>query len=112
MDRLNNAQTFFATYKQYKENTKYIAGWLAETSHSIGYKLHETQNGRLRSKAKNKGGKGKKNTRNGAKGGGSNKKYTIKVSEFIPMASAIANNEVNVLVPVALSKLFNRAILT
>ncbi|KAF1847641.1 uncharacterized protein K460DRAFT_281363 [Cucurbitaria berberidis CBS 394.84] len=101
MDRLNNAQTFIATYTQYKEDTKYIAGWLAEASHSVGHQLHEAQTGHPRSKAKGRSNKGKNNNRNGGKSGrGGNKKYLIKVSDFVPMAEAIANNEANVLVPV------------
>jgi hypothetical protein len=36
MDRLSNTPNVLATYKQYKHDTEYIAGWLAETTRSLG----------------------------------------------------------------------------
>ncbi|CAA9963267.1 hypothetical protein PTMSG1_06635 [Pyrenophora teres f. maculata] len=37
MNRLSSGQTFLATYRQYKEDTNYVANCLAETAQSIGY---------------------------------------------------------------------------
>jgi site-specific recombinase XerC len=37
---------------------------------------------------------------------------SIKIADFLPIAEAISKNDSNFLVPVALSRLFNRAIQT
>lgn len=54
-----------------------------------------------------RGGKGKNN-----RPAVNTKKYTIKVSDFVPMAETIAKTRSDAMVPVALSRLFNRAIQT
>jgi hypothetical protein len=62
---------------------------------------------------KGKGAKGKNDTKTKATaGGGSGKRFLIKVSDFVPMAEMIANNTEEVPVPFALSKLCHRAIQT
>jgi hypothetical protein len=103
MTRLDNTQKCLSAYKQYKQGTEYIAGWLAETAQSLGHKLREAQNP-PKPKAKCKGSKGKKN-RNAGKSGG--KRNLIRTAGFVPLADSIISNSTNVLVPVPLSKLFS-----
>ncbi|KAH7088848.1 hypothetical protein FB567DRAFT_578634 [Paraphoma chrysanthemicola] len=62
-----------------------------------------------KSRARSKGAKKNKTNRKTGKSG-IEKQYLIKVSDFVPLATAIADNGTMVLIPVALSKLFNRAI--
>jgi hypothetical protein len=57
---------------------------------------------------KKKTGKGKRPNRQATSTG----KYIISLSDFIPMAQKIAETGADVLVPVALSKIFNNVIRT
>ena len=73
MSSISNAQTFLATYKQYKHDTEYIAGWLAETAHSLGRKIEEAGNVSSAPAKKGKGGKGKKSNKSADSRGGGEK---------------------------------------
>ncbi|KAI1773199.1 hypothetical protein F4818DRAFT_423539 [Hypoxylon cercidicola] len=106
----------FSTYKQYKEDTEAIAGWLAYNSRRCGYPLDgplaagpsNTPSTRL-----------KGNARKQARVAGSKPtttktllkpEYAINVSDFNRMAKAIADFKPKVAIPTALDNLFNRAI--
>lgn len=99
MSRFDNTPNFLSSYKQYKQDTEYIAGWLAETAQSLCHKVSEAQNP-PKHKAKSKGSKGKK-SRNAGKSDG--KRYITRTANFVPLAESIISNSTNVLVPVALS---------
>ncbi|KAI2474818.1 hypothetical protein Ptr902_02335 [Pyrenophora tritici-repentis] len=101
MNRLGNTHNFLATYRQYNEDTDYIANWLAETARSIGYEPVEEKSDqpRQRVRNRNKKAKGKKSARSGGGGGSGEKKYSIKIVHFVPIAEAIADNEEKILVP-------------
>ncbi|KAK1850393.1 hypothetical protein CCHR01_07018 [Colletotrichum chrysophilum] len=80
-------------YQQYKQDTNFVAAWLATTAKSCGYPsdlLSEIQAKEESSKpAKNKakGGKGKKKKKQTDQ---TPKKYTVAVKEFIPLAQYIS----------------------
>ncbi|EFQ94903.1 hypothetical protein PTT_07275 [Pyrenophora teres f. teres 0-1] len=95
MNRLSSGQTFLATYRQYKEDTNYVANCLAETAQSIGYEPVEEKCGQSRQRVRNR-----------------NKKGKGKKTHFVPIAEAIADNKEKILVPVALSRFLNRTIQT
>ena len=104
MATLDHADTFLSTYKQYKRDTEYIAGWLAETAKTTGYELRT----RKAPMAKKKRSGKKKPSKPRPEG----KEFIIGVNEFVPMAEAIAQTGSDMLVPVALSRVFNNAIQT
>ncbi|KAK8087177.1 hypothetical protein PG994_002151 [Apiospora phragmitis] len=87
------------TYKQYKADTGFIAGWLVANATNCGYKLANAAAppGRLKGKARKEARK-------------QGPKYTIKVSEFVGAARAIANFTPRPRIPQALGRLFDRAI--
>ncbi|KAF2877706.1 hypothetical protein BDV95DRAFT_480836 [Massariosphaeria phaeospora] len=92
------ASAFFSSnYRQYKQDTEYIAGWLAEGAQKAGYRRstepqpHQQQ---LRQPQQPP----------------TPTTYRISVGEFVPMAETIANQQPKVVVPGALSRLFTRAI--
>ncbi|KAH9231886.1 hypothetical protein K456DRAFT_1914117 [Colletotrichum gloeosporioides 23] len=80
-------------YQQYKQDTNFVAAWLATTAKSCGYPsdlLSEIQAKEESSKpAKNKakGGKGKKKKKQTDQ---APKTYTVAVKEFIPLAQYIS----------------------
>ncbi|KAF2868870.1 hypothetical protein BDV95DRAFT_596572 [Massariosphaeria phaeospora] len=91
-------------YRQYKEDTRYIAGFLAEASKN-------DSKDEQKANPKRKGArKGKKNHRTAGKGAGNKQPYIIKVSDFVPMTEKIVQNKSSTFVPVALSRVFNRVI--
>jgi len=121
MGDLNDLQSFLPRYNLYKKATSYIAGWIAETAASVGFDVKgRTVKDRSQSKAKSKGKKGKKKQpdrgADSAGDGGAKTVYQIRVSDFIPMAKAIAEAgsvaESEIMVPVSLCKYFNRVIQT
>ncbi|KAI1158261.1 hypothetical protein F5B18DRAFT_104106 [Nemania serpens] len=100
------------TYKQYKEDTESIAGWLAQNAARCGYRVADMSpsTGRLK-------GKTRKQARDAAKSGSAQAAkekhpYTINVSDFTLMADAIASFKPAVKIPTALGNLFSRAIET
>ncbi|KAF2251706.1 hypothetical protein BU26DRAFT_451587, partial [Trematosphaeria pertusa] len=98
MSNLDRTQSLLFAYKQYKRDTEYIAGWLAETSRIADYALKE-QGERTQSKPKKRRKDRKKAKRDG--GANSGPQYLIKVADFVPMAESIAKAESDVLVPVS-----------
>ncbi|EQB46636.1 hypothetical protein CGLO_14268 [Colletotrichum gloeosporioides Cg-14] len=80
-------------YQQYKQDTNFVAAWLATTAKSCGYPsdlLSEIQAKEESSKPaenKAKGGKGKKKKKQTDQ---APKKYTVAVKEFIPLAQYIS----------------------
>ncbi|KAI4953212.1 hypothetical protein J4E86_006753 [Alternaria arbusti] len=115
MSGLNEPQTFLAKYTLYKRATEYIAGWIAETAASIGFEVKTKEQKQTKSRSKSKKGAGRKGNQN-AKGGGGGTVYQLGVSDFVPMAEAIAKAgeeaESEIMVPVALCRHFSRAIQT
>ncbi|KAH9908419.1 hypothetical protein F4778DRAFT_795844 [Xylariomycetidae sp. FL2044] len=106
-----------ATYKQYKADTEYIAGWLAMNAQNCGYNVATPLSNASPTPAATTRlkGKARKQARNAAKpvvteSAGTTTKYTIRVSDFNPMAKAIAEFRPKVNIPKALDNLFNRAI--
>ncbi|KAF2658695.1 hypothetical protein K491DRAFT_766560 [Lophiostoma macrostomum CBS 122681] len=97
MTGLNHIENFLASYKQYKKDTEYIAGWLAEASASVGHEVEKTA---LKRKPKKRPGQTAAQAREKAQNA---KAYIIKVSDFVPMAEAIANGtgDERAMVPVA-----------
>jgi hypothetical protein len=112
---LNEPQIFLAKYHLYKKATSTIAGWIAETAASIGFdvKMKDQKQQKPKSKSK-KGAKGRGKQK--ATGGSSSTVYQLGVSDFVPMAEAIAKAgeqaESEIMVPVALCWHFSRAIQT
>ncbi|KAK7921303.1 hypothetical protein PG985_009325 [Apiospora marii] len=90
------------TYKQYKKDTEYIAGWLAENATKCGFKLQNTPttSGRLKGKAR----------KQAWEAGIKRPQYTVKISEFVSMAKFIANLNAKPDIPQTLGHVFNRAI--
>ncbi|KAI6081936.1 hypothetical protein F4821DRAFT_274522 [Hypoxylon rubiginosum] len=95
------AEQRYSTYKQYKEDTEAIAGWLDHHSRKCGLKLGKT------SKPKSKARKLKSKTKSAADQA---HKYAVNVSDFNLMAKTIAESKHKVDVPRALTNLFSRAI--
>ncbi|KAF2123222.1 hypothetical protein BDV96DRAFT_593660 [Lophiotrema nucula] len=81
-----------------------IHRWVARRDVAIGWLRGGGKQGKAKGSGKKKGGKRVKQP--GATS------YVLRVSDFVPMAQAIATAEEQVMVPVALTKLFNRAIRT
>ncbi|KAI1760162.1 hypothetical protein GGR53DRAFT_96820 [Hypoxylon sp. FL1150] len=105
-----------STYRQYKEDTETIAGWLAHQSRKCGYQPPEAPpavpdkppSSRLK-------GKARKQARNAAVKPTttqmqSKPKYSVNVADFNRMAQAIADFTPKVTIPTALDNLFSRAI--
>lgn len=112
---LNEPQTFLAKYTLYKRATEYIAGWIAEAAASIGFEVQTKGQKQTKSKSKSNKGAGRRGNQN-AKGGGGDTVYQFGVSDFVPMAEAIAKAgeeaESEIMVPVALCRHFSRTIQT
>lgn len=112
MEGLANKLT---TYKQYKEDTESIAGWLAQNAVRCGYRVTDVlppTATRLKGKARKQArdavkAKAKANSGQPAK---DKPQYTINVSDFTLMAGAIASFKPAVTIPTALDNLFSRAI--
>ncbi|KAF2441426.1 hypothetical protein P171DRAFT_434127 [Karstenula rhodostoma CBS 690.94] len=102
-----------STYRQYKKDTEYIAGWLVETAKIVGFRLNKVEPSvpveslRLKGKAR-KEAKEAARARLGAQNSGS--EHHIRASDFVPIAEAIAAQPKKVKVPSALLTLFGRAI--
>ncbi|KAF4933695.1 hypothetical protein CGCF413_v009041 [Colletotrichum fructicola] len=101
-------------YQQYKQDTNFVAAWLATTAKSCGYPsdlLSEIQAKEESSKpAKNKakGGKGKKKKKQTDQ---TPKKYTVAVKEFIPLAQYISTaKHKSSIIPDILVSALNRVI--
>jgi hypothetical protein len=96
----------------YKKATDYIAGWIAETATSIGFEVKTKEQKQAKSKSKGKKGAGKKGNQKADAG----TIYQLRVSDFVPMAEAIAKAgevaESEIMVLIALCKHFSRAIKT
>ncbi|KAI1126901.1 hypothetical protein F5Y10DRAFT_293264 [Nemania abortiva] len=111
MDGLANKLT---TYKQYKEDTESIAGWLARNATRCGYRvadvLPSTSTGRLKGKARKQARDAVKAKANSGEPAKDKPQYTINVSDFTLMAGAIASFKPAVKIPTALDNLFRRAI--
>lgn len=106
-----NRRSLTSTYREYKKDTEYIAGWLAWTSQRCGYTVslkqkEEQKTPRLKGKAR-KAAKAKTTIPKL----NSEPLYTIKVSEFVAMARSIASFEPKIEVPSALQTVFDRVIL-
>ncbi|XXH01861.1 hypothetical protein Hte_008223 [Hypoxylon texense] len=106
----------FSTYKQYKEDTEAIAGWLAYNSRRCGYQLDgPLPPGPAVAPSSRLKGKARKQARSaGAKPATAKTilkpQYAINVSDFSRMAKAIADFKPKVDIPKALDNLFSRAI--
>ncbi|CAN9135973.1 unnamed protein product [Alternaria sp. RS040] len=115
MSGLNESQIFLAKYHLSKKATPTIAGWIAETAASIGFDVKTKDQKQQKPKSKSKkGAKGRGKQK--ATGGSSSTVYQLGVSDFVPMAEAIAKAgeqaESEIMVPVALCRHFSRAIQT
>lgn len=105
----------FTTYKQYKDDTDSIAGWLAKNALRCGYKILTTTASptsqpattRLKWKARKEA---RDATKAPAKASSTGPKYTITVSDFVRMAKTIADFKPQVTIPTALDNIFSRAI--
>ena len=112
---LNEPQIFLAKYHLYKKATSTIARWIAETAASIGFDVKTKDQKQQKTKSKSKKGAMGKDKQK-ATGGSSSTVYQLGVSDFVPMAEAIAKAgeqaESEIMVPVALCRHFSRAIQT
>ncbi|KAF2123213.1 hypothetical protein BDV96DRAFT_593651 [Lophiotrema nucula] len=119
MSGLNDSSFLSSHYRQYKKDTEYIAGWLAENAQRAGYRLSNEQNDdtkapstqRLKGKARKEARNAAKATADGPKQA-SSPKYLIKVGDFVPMAHTIYDHNPRPQVPAVLGRLFERAIAT
>jgi hypothetical protein len=115
MSGLNESQIFLAKYHLYKKATSTIAGWIAETAASIGFDVKTKDQKQQKPKSKSKRVAMGIATHK-ATGGSSSTVYQLGVSDFVPMAEAIAKAgeqaESEIMVPVALCRHFSRAIQT
>ncbi|KAI2779910.1 hypothetical protein F4815DRAFT_163251 [Daldinia loculata] len=109
----------FSTYKQYKEDTETIAGWLAYNSRRCGHQIDEptpaSPAGVLSAPSKRLKGKARKQARGTSASLPKSltlPRYTINVSDFSRMAKAIAKFNPKVNIPKALDNLFSRVINT
>ncbi|KAH7095776.1 hypothetical protein FB567DRAFT_39657 [Paraphoma chrysanthemicola] len=97
-------------YRQYKEDTEFIAGWLAKESLKCGYEL-STMGDQPQKAPRRLKGKARKQARDSSAGeparGGN---YLIKRTDFIPMAQKIAEQLPKVHVPALVEHTFNRVI--
>ncbi|KAI4861932.1 hypothetical protein F4820DRAFT_41118 [Hypoxylon rubiginosum] len=106
----------FSTYKQYKEDTEAIAGWLAYNSRRCGYQIDgPLPPGPANAPSSRLKGKARKQARSaGAKPATAQTvlrpQYAINVSDFNRMAKAIADFKPKLAIPKALDNLFSRAI--
>lgn len=100
----------FTTYRQYKDDTESIAGWLAKNALRCGYKIPTAAGPASHPPTARLKGKARKEARGAAKASSTGPRYTIAVSDFVHMAKAIADYKPKVTVPRALDNLFNRAI--
>ncbi|KAF2108575.1 hypothetical protein BDV96DRAFT_262247 [Lophiotrema nucula] len=103
-----SADAFSSIYRQYKEDTAYIAGWLVEKSKECGYQA-DTQKLPVPARLK---GRARKIAKAAIDTGGviATAKHGLKVSEFVPMAEAIARYIPKVRIPAGVGRLFTRAI--
>ncbi|OTB11268.1 hypothetical protein K445DRAFT_26831 [Daldinia sp. EC12] len=113
------ADNRFSTYRQYKEDTEKIAGWLVYNARKCGYRIDqyiaESSTDVLTAQSKRLKGKARKRAQTEStvlRNSSSIPKYSIKVSEFSRMARAIAEFKPKVDIPKALDNLFRRAIAT
>ncbi|KAF2647761.1 hypothetical protein K491DRAFT_279450 [Lophiostoma macrostomum CBS 122681] len=110
-----SADKLTSIYRQYKQDTAYIAGWLSDKSAQCGHQTTAKRENAASAQPRLKG-KARKLAKENAKAGGSkgaadaSPEYTIRVSDFIPMATSIARFTPSIQVPVGLGKLFSRAI--
>lgn len=104
----------FTTYKQYKDDTDSIAGWLAKNALRCGYKIPTAAGPASQPPTTRLKGKARKEAREAvkapAKASATGPKYTIAVSDFVRMAKTIADFTPKVAIPKALDNLFSRAI--
>ncbi|KAI0849444.1 hypothetical protein F5Y00DRAFT_269426 [Daldinia vernicosa] len=109
----------FSTYKQYKEDTETIAGWLAYNFRRCGHQIDEptpaSSTGVLTAPSRRLKGKARKQAREAPASPPKSltrPQYTINVSDFGRMAKAIAEFNPKVNIPKALDNLFSRVINT
>ncbi|KAK6070962.1 hypothetical protein SCUP515_08179 [Seiridium cupressi] len=91
-------------YRQYKDDTESIAGWLAENAIKCGFEVN-SEAPTVPSTTRTKG-----NIRKQAGKGKGAPQHIIKVSDFVSMAKVIAEHTPKVDVPAALNRIFRRAI--
>lgn len=108
---------FIAKYRQYKDDTLNISSWLAENALKCGFDIKaagatpgttKVGGGRLKGKDRKKAKDAAAKSSSAAAPSGP--QYIIQVSQFVPMAKAIASHTPKPRVPPALSRLFDRVI--
>ncbi|KAK8083877.1 hypothetical protein PG996_002658 [Apiospora saccharicola] len=108
---------FIAKYRQYKDDTLSISSWLAENALKCGFDIKapaatpntaKVGGGRLKGKDRKKAKEAA--TKPSSAAAPSGPQYIIQVSQFVPMAKAIASYTPKPNVPPALSRLFDRVI--
>jgi hypothetical protein len=103
-------QPTLLSYTQYKEDTNYIAAWLADTSRHCGYQIESlNKSGNANHRLK---GKAKDEARANSTDPNVTPRYKMRVADFVPMAQTIATFEPKVHVPGLIDGLFSRAIRT
>ncbi|KAI1456574.1 hypothetical protein F4805DRAFT_458574 [Annulohypoxylon moriforme] len=100
------ANELYSIYQQYKADTNYIASWLAETAKSYGcdselLKPPSESASRVKGKAQQRA---KKNTLK------NETTYTIAISNFVPLATFIAEHQPVISVPESLAAALRRVI--
>ncbi|KAK6952779.1 hypothetical protein Daesc_005073 [Daldinia eschscholtzii] len=113
------ADNRFSTYRQYKEDTEKIAGWLVYNARKCGYRIDEyiaeSSTDVLTVPSKRLKGKARKRAQTKPpvlRKTPTIPKYSIKVSDFSRMARVIAEFKPKVDIPKALDNLFRRVIAT
>ncbi|KAK8055039.1 hypothetical protein PG993_000266 [Apiospora rasikravindrae] len=109
---------FLAKYRQYKDYTLTLSSWLAENALKCGFddikpgaaapSAPKAGGGRLKGKDRKKAKEAA--TKSPSAAAPSGPQYIIQVSQFVPMAQAIAAYKPKPNVPPALSRLFDRVI--
>jgi len=109
--------SLFTTYKQYKDDTKTIVEWLADTAWRCGYDPNQASQDGESKKPKLKGRARKlardvaATTTATANSTSGNKTYVVKIKEFVPMAESIARSEdKKVVIPLKILKTFKSCI--
>ncbi len=109
----------FVTYKQYKDDTESIAGWLAQNAARCGYEatvatassiISPVSGPRLKGKARKQAREATKAAQGPPAGTSNGQKYSIRILDFPRMAKAIADFRPKVEIPKALDSLFQRAL--